>query len=144
LKVAQADERAAASRRDAELQIIEFSSKVPRGVDPSVYAAALDAYRSGVQQALDRYLDQHVDILSTSFTEAQLTAMASFADSPAGQAWRDRGKELNIAMGGALAYVFEKTTAAARADYCKAHDCTLPPGPGQSSAASPAPSTRTP
>jgi hypothetical protein len=129
-------------RRNAELEIANYASRLPLGAERRVYDAALDAYRTGVEVASDQYVEQRIDVWATSFTEGQMTSLLAFRATPAGKAWGDRSGELEIAARGALAYVSDQIVADARSRFCKTHDCNAPPR--QPIADSSAPSTRTP
>jgi TonB family protein len=132
------------ARRNAELEIANYASRLPLGAERRVYDAALDAYRTGVEAASRQYVEQRIDVWSTSFTEAQMTALLAFRGTPAGKAWGDRSNELEIAGRGALAYVSDLIVADARSRFCKTRDCDSKPPPRQPITDSSEPSARKP
>ncbi|HXA39940.1 MAG TPA: TonB family protein [Phenylobacterium sp.] len=130
-------------RLETELQATDFATNPPKGSDPKVYDAAVDAYRTATRQALADYLQQSIDNLSTAYTEAQLQARADFAATPGGKAEQSRSKELALALAAAQAFVTYKIRDEAHAEFCKTRDCSIPP-PAQPSTVNSAPSTPRP
>lgn len=138
------DGSAELGRRNAQLEIANYASRLPLGAERRVYDDALDAYRTGVEAASDQYVEQRINVWSTSFTEAQMTSLLAFRATPAGKAWGDRSSELEIAARSALAYVSDLITADARGRFCKDRDCNQQPAPRQPIAVSSEPSARKP
>ncbi|WP_293366309.1 energy transducer TonB [Phenylobacterium sp.] len=131
-------------RLETELQATDFATNAPKGSDSKVYDLAVDAYRAAAQQALADYIDQSLDNISTAYSEAQLQARADFAATSGGQAEQSRSKELALALRDAQALVTYKIRDEARAEFCKTHDCSVPPPAQPQSALSSAPSTLKP
>lgn len=137
------------ARLQTELQITDFTTNVPKGADPKIYALAVDAYRTGAQKALADFLELSAANLTANYSEAQLAARAAFAATPAGKAQAGRSKELGIALENADSGVEIEVEADARTEFCKVHDCATPappaaaraPSPAQPKAVSSAPST---
>jgi TonB family protein len=127
-----------------ELQITDMATNPPPGVDDKLYTAGVEALRAGVRQAVDDFVEQSAENLSSLFTAAQMQAFVAFRATPAGQAERARRKELMLAMSSAQQWVFEKVSADMRTAFCAQHDCSPAPAPAQASVASSAASTRKP
>ena len=143
-QVEDAEQVGETSRLEVELEATDLSTNPPKGSDPKIYDAAVDALRAGAKQALANYLELSTNNVSAAYSEQQLEMRAAFNATAAGKAQQARVKELGVALGSAQAYVSDMIAADTRTAFCTAHDCSTGPHPVQSTAPSSAPSTRKP
>ena len=125
------DEQAvAAGRRAFEFEILELTSRPPRGTDPKVLDAALEAYRAGANKAISRMVDQFVAVHAAALNEGELEALAAYQKSPAAVAQTERLRPLAVELGKAARYGLARIQDDARARFCKTVDCVVaPPAP---------------
>jgi len=93
-------------------------------------AAALDAFRQGLEDTLVEDLERRARLLAGRMSEADLRATAAYLATPAGKAWVAASTEPEDKA--AQADFMSRFARAARAHLCAKTDCELP-------AASPAP-----
>lgn len=136
------DDAARLAQRDIEVQIVSYETRRPADSDKTAWDAAIAAYRSGAQAAVQQGIEYHINAVASVMTEEQLVRLVAFRTSPAGRARRDMQDSLEPVIENAGKFVGNRITAAANAAFCKTRPCvsTAP----QPTAASDAPSTRNP
>jgi TonB family protein len=123
----------AAARRTTEMQILQFQSPLPRGVDAKTYDVAIEAYRSGSAAAMTAVRAQTAAAWAAAFGEDDLAALAAFNATPAGQAERERREALNVAITKAAAFAWVGVAADVGKAICAVRTCPVsapaPPSP---------------
>jgi TonB family protein len=96
--------------------------------------AALDAFKSSLQQAEPQFRDARAQAIAQSFTDDELAKIAAFFDTPAGRAWASRLPSVDALETQATLTILQSARAAARERYCETGHCAAAPakGPGGS------------
>lgn len=96
--------------------------------------AALDDYVQAMRDSAPQRAEALAQRLAREFTEAQLTEIATFLESPTGIAWTHRGQRDAARAAADNARIDRALTAAAKSRFCSKYDCLRIDGPVQAAA----------
>jgi len=112
-------------RRNAEIQILQYQSPMPKGVDAKTYDAAIEAYRTGSAAGMTAGRAQSAAAWAAAFTEEELAALAAFRATPAAKAQTERREALGVAMAKAAAFAAQPIAADVRKALCATRTCPV-------------------
>ncbi len=74
-------------------QIQQVAERTP-GADPDQSAKAMSAWRSAYEAAMPKWRELMAQAYARTYSQVELTQIAAFLESPAGQAWQSRSAEV--------------------------------------------------